>query len=87
VVLQSQPIYRAQGLLQLETRSESLALPEGMQDLMGGGAGDAGAEAEMEIMKSRMVMAQAARELDLQVYAYPRPLPYLGLIPARLKRA
>lgn len=85
VVLQSQPIYRAQGLLQLETRSESLALPEGMQDLMGGGAGDAGAEAEMEIMKSRMVMAQAARELDLQVYAYPRPLPYLGLIPARLK--
>lgn len=83
-VLQSEPIYRAQGLLQLEARSGSLALPAGMQDLVGNGYSDSPGEAEMEIMKSRMVMAQAARELDLQAYAYPRPLPYLGLIPVRL---
>lgn len=82
-VLQSQPIYRAQGLLQLEFRTGSLALPDGMQDLMGG-AGDSGGEAEMEIMKSRMVMEQAVLELDLQTYAYPRPMPYLGLIPKRI---
>lgn len=84
-VLQSTPIYRAQGLLQLEQRSGSLALPGNMQDLLGGTSGDYGGEAEMQIMRSRMVMAQAARELGLQVYAAPRPLPYLGLIPARLK--
>ncbi len=84
-VLQSTPIYQAGGLLQLEQRSGAMALPAGMQNLMGGNSGRNSGEAEMEIMKSRMVMAQAARELDLQVYAYPRPLPYLGLIPKRLK--
>lgn len=83
-VLKTQPIYRAQGLLQLEQRSGAQALPGGMQDLLGGGSGDSGGAAEMAIMRSRMVMAQATRELGLQIYAYPRPLPYLGLIPARL---
>lgn len=87
MVLKTQPIYQARGLLQLETRSGSLSLPtgmQGMQGVLGGGAGDKTAKADMEIMKSRMIMAQAVRELDLQVYAYPRPLPLLGLIPARL---
>lgn len=83
-VLRSEPIYRAQGLLQLESRSSALSLPAGMQDLVGGDQSGRAGEAEMEIMKSRMVMTQAARELDLQVYAYPRPLPYIGLIPVRL---
>lgn len=83
-VLQSEPIYRAQGLLQLESRSGALALPAGMQELMGNGGNAGEGEAEMEIMKSRMVMAQAARELNAQIYAYPQPLPYLGLIPVRL---
>ena len=84
-VLKTRPTYRAQAVLQLESRSGSLALPAGMSDMLGGGAGDNGAEAEMEIMKSRMVMAQAVRALDQQVYAYPRPLPFLGLIPAQLQ--
>lgn len=83
-VLKSEPVYQAEGLLQLETRSGSLALPAGMQDLLGGGAADLPSETEMEIMKSRMVTGQAVRELDLQIYAYPRPLPVLGLIPKRL---
>lgn len=84
--LQMQPIYKAEGILQLEVRSSSLALPTGMQDLLGGGGytGNSPGETEMEIMKSRMVMSQVARDLDLQIYAYPRPLPFLGLIPARL---
>ena len=84
-VLKTRPIYRAQAVLQLESRSGSLALPAGMSDMLGGGSGDNGAEAEMEIMKSRMVMAQAVRALDQQAYAYPRPLPFLGLIPAQLQ--
>lgn len=85
LVLRAQPIYQAQGLLQLEAKSGALALPEGMQNLLGGTAtGNAPGETEMEIMKSRMVMGQVVRELDLQIYAYPRPLPVLGQIPRRL---
>ena len=84
-VLKTRPIYRAQAVLQLESRSGSLALPAGMSDMLGGGAGDNGAEAEMEIMKSRMVMAEAVKARDQQAYAYPRPLPFLGLIPAQLQ--
>ena len=84
-VLKTKPIYQAQAVLQLETRSGSLGLPSGMADLLGAGSGDSGAEAEIEIMKSRMVMAQAVRELDRQAFAYPRPLPFFGLIPAQLQ--
>ena len=84
VVLATEPTYQAQGLLQLEQRSGSLALPSGMQDLLGGEGGKDAGQTEIEIMKSRMIMTQAVSELNLQVFAYPRPLPVLGLIPARL---
>lgn len=85
-ILKTQPIYRADGLLQLEVRSGSLALPAGMQDLLGANSysGNSPGETEMEIMGSRMVIGQAVRDLDLQVFAYPRPLPILGLIPVHL---
>ena len=87
-VLKSEPIYQAEGLLQIETRSGSMALPSGMQDLLGGSSwysGNSPGEAEMELMKSRMVIGGAVRELDLQIYAIARPLPVLGLMPARLR--
>jgi tyrosine-protein kinase Etk/Wzc len=82
MVLKAQQIYQARGLLKIETSSGSLSLPT---DMLGSGASDNSANAEIEIMKSRMVMTQAVHELDLQIYAYPRPLPFLGLIPARLR--
>lgn len=85
VVLRATPLYQAQGLLQLEARSNSLALPESMQTLLGDSSTGSGAsENEMEIMKSRMVIGEAVQELGLQVKAYPRPLPVLGRLPARL---
>lgn len=85
LVLKTQPIYQAQGLLQLEAKSGALALPEGMQDLFGGGgSGNSPGETEIEILKSRMVMGQVVRDLGLAIYANPRPLPVLGLIPVRL---
>lgn len=88
MVLRTQPLYQADGLLQIEARSGSLALPTGMQDLLGGSGmlpGQSAGDAEMELMKSRMVIGGAVRELNLQIYAFPRPLPLLGLIPARLR--
>lgn len=85
VTLRGTPLYQAQALLQLETRSGALALPEGMQELLGGATGGKSpGEAEMEIMRSRMVMSEAAQALDLQINAAPRPLPVFGLLPARL---
>lgn len=85
--LKTQPIFVANGLLQLEIRSGTLGLPSGMQDLLGGGSytGNSPGETEMEIMKSRMVMGEVVRDLNLQVYSYPRPQPVLGLLPARLR--
>lgn len=86
-VLKTEPVYQADGLLQLEVRSGALALPTGMQDLLGTSSysGNSPGETEMEIMRSRMVIGKAVRDLDLQIFAYPRPLPVLGLIPARLR--
>ena len=84
-VLRTQPVYQAQGLLQLEIKSGALALPTGMQDLLGNSSGgNSPGETEIEIMKSRMVMGQVVQELGLAIYADPRPLPILGQIPRRL---
>lgn len=85
IVLSSTPIYKADALMQLETRSGALALPEGMQELLGSDAsGTAAIETEIEIIKSRMVIGEAVRELDLQLRADPLPLPVIGALPKRL---
>ena len=80
------PVYRADALIQLETRSGALALPEGMQELLGSAAsGTAAIETEIEIIKSRMVIGEAVRELGLQLRASPLRMPLLGALPRRLK--
>ncbi len=79
------PIYRADALMQVETRSGALALPEGMQELLGSDAsGTAAIETEIEIIKSRMVISEAVSELDLQLRAGPLRLPFIGALPKRL---
>ncbi len=86
ITLRAVPIYQANGLMQLETRTGSLALPESMQSLMGGtSSGAAVVETETEIMRSRMVIGQAVRELRLQNSAEPRAFPVLGELPKRLR--
>ena len=85
LVLRTQPVYQAHGLLQLEAKSGALALPDGMQDLLGGGAsGNSPGETEMEIMRSRMVMGRMVEDLGLQIQALPLPVPLLGQLPRRL---
>lgn len=86
VVLRTTPLYQAGGLIQLESNSSSLALPQGMQDLIGGGQGNPyqGNETQIEIMRSRMVIGAAVRKLDLQIYGYPEQLPVVGPLPSRL---
>lgn len=85
-VLKTQPMYQADGVLQLESRPGALALPLGMQNLASSSyfSGNSAGETEMTIMRSRMVMQRAADRLDLRLYVQPRPLPWLGILPRRL---
>lgn len=82
-LLRTESSYKADGLLQLEPKSSSLALPSGMQDLLGAGSRSP-SEAEIEIMKSHLVLGEAVQTLNLQIFAQPRKLPVLGVLPSRL---
>ncbi|WP_232831445.1 polysaccharide biosynthesis tyrosine autokinase [Pseudogemmobacter bohemicus] len=83
--LRANSVYQASALMQLETRSGALALPEGMQELLGGDSKSGVAtETESEIIRSRMVISAAVSELDLQKQITPLPLPILGQLPRRL---
>ena len=83
ISLSTEPTYRAYGLMQLEAKGGSLALPAGMQGLLGGG-GQSPSEAEIEIMKSHLVLGEAVQTLDLQILAVPRRSLLLGVLPSRL---
>ena len=86
-VLRATPIYQANSLIQLETRmGGAMALPEGMQALLGdgGGTGAGAVDTETEILRSRMVVSEAVLELDLQSTAEPERYFLLGQLPARL---
>ncbi|MHC0052490.1 polysaccharide biosynthesis tyrosine autokinase [Actibacterium sp. D379-3] len=75
MVMLTQPIYSADGLLQLEEKSSGLALPLAVSDLAGE---NPRVSTEIEILRSRMVLEQVVRELDLGVSASPRRLPVIG---------
>lgn len=87
-VLGSTRIYQAQSLMQIEARSANLALPESLQDMMGGagggGSSSATVETESEIIRSHMVLGVAVREMNLQIRATPRTLPLISGLFARL---
>jgi tyrosine-protein kinase Etk/Wzc len=74
-ILLTDPVYRADGLLQLEQKRSGLALPTAMQDLV---AEDSASVTEMEILRSRMVLGTVVDQLDLVILAEPRRLPVIG---------
>ena len=77
--------YRATALIQLETSSGSLALPESMQELLGGDMKSSSVTAtESLILRSRMVVGAAVRELKMQTLARPIPMPIFRQLPRRL---
>lgn len=80
VALLSPPVYRADALLQIEAKRSGMALPTGMQDLLGGlgGGGTSQTLTEIEILRSRLVLGQVVDQLDLDVSATPRRLPVIG---------
>ncbi|HSF65000.1 MAG TPA: polysaccharide biosynthesis tyrosine autokinase [Paracoccaceae bacterium] len=79
--LDKTPIYRADGLLQLEVKRSALALPTGMQDLLGD---ETASVTEIEILRSRMVLGRVVDELGLDIMAAPQRLPVVGGVVQRI---
>lgn len=79
------PTYRATALIQLEMNSGALALPEGMQELLGGESQTSAVTAtESTILRSRMVIGAAVSEMKMQTAARPIEMPLLRQLPKRL---
>jgi tyrosine-protein kinase Etk/Wzc len=79
--LDQTPVYRADGLLQLEEKRSSLTLTTGMQDLL---SSDSAPVTEIEILRSRMVLGRVVDELGLAIVATPRRLALIGGVVQRL---
>lgn len=79
--LHQTPIYRADGLLQLEAKRSALELPVGMQDLF---SRDTSPGTELEIIRSRMVLGRVVDELELDILAEPLRLPFIGGVAQRI---
>lgn len=81
ILLNTQPIYQADALLQLEENSNALALPSEMSDLLG--ANDPRSVTEIEIIRSRLVVGQAVASLNLDWRVEPSLAPGFGTMVAR----
>lgn len=74
------PTYQADSLLQLEERSNQLALPAAMQGLVDSSPQSA---TEIEIIRSRMVLGRVVADLNLDWIVEPAMAPLIGTILSR----
>lgn len=74
------PTYQADALLQLEEKNGNLALPAGLEGLVGDSPVTM---TEVEIMRSRLVIGKAVAELHLDWNVRPRLAPIVGSALAR----
>lgn len=81
VAVGTPPTYQADALLQLEERKGSLALPEGLDGLIG--SNSPRGETERQILMSRMVLGQVVGMLNLDWSVTPHQAPLIGSILAR----
>lgn len=71
----SRPIYRADGLLQVEEKSSGVGSLKALQPLLGD---DTTVSAELEILASRMVLGRVVEKLKLDIIATPKTFPLIG---------
>lgn len=76
----AKPVYRADGLLQVEEKSAGFGSLKALQPLLGD---DTTVSAELEILSSRMVLGRVIAKLKLDIVARPRTLPLIGDAVAR----
>jgi tyrosine-protein kinase Etk/Wzc len=74
-VFVAKPVYRADGLLQVEEKSSGMGSLKALQPLLGD---DTTVSAELEILSSRMVLERVVSKLKLDIVAVPRTLPLIG---------
>ncbi|MBI6630768.1 polysaccharide biosynthesis tyrosine autokinase [Pontibaca salina] len=74
-ILIATPVYKADGLLQLEEKSSGLGLPS---EMLGQLSTVSPSTTEIEILRSRLVLGQVVDDLALDVIASPRRMPILG---------
>ena len=78
----SAPIYKADGLVQVEERPSVAPGLEELSELFGSGS-RSGAATEIELIRSRRVIASVVEDLRLDVAATPRYFPFFGASIAR----
>ncbi len=74
-VLVTKPVYRADGLLQVEEKSSGVGSLKALQPLLGD---DTTVSAEVEILSSRMILGRVVAKLKLDIIAVPRTFPLIG---------
>ncbi|WP_432745489.1 polysaccharide biosynthesis tyrosine autokinase [Methylobacter sp. G7] len=74
------PIYKADAMLQVEVKSNSLDALASVSSLM---AGKESASTEIEIIKSRKILGEAVKNLNLDIIAKPTYFPKIGAAIAR----
>lgn len=82
-VLSSEPVYRAEGLLQLEERSKAV---DPLADDPSPSSNDSPADAEIDIIRSHSVVLEAVQALHLDVAARPWGPPLIGRLLTRGQR-
>ena len=75
-LLNTPPTFQANALIQIEDKAPSLALPEGLSDLMSSGKG--ASNAELQLLHSRLTLGTAVAKAHLDWVARPVPAPLLG---------
>jgi len=79
-VFVAQPVYRADGLLQIEEKSSGVGSLKALEPLLGD---DTSVSAELEILASRMVLGRVVSKLKLDIIAQPKTFPLIGNAIAR----
>lgn len=75
--LQSTPIYKADALIQVESKNTGVSslINEGLGEMF---TQESSATTEIEIIKSRMVLGETVDKLNLTTIAQPKSLPVIG---------
>jgi tyrosine-protein kinase Etk/Wzc len=75
-LLNTPPTFQANALIQIEDKAPSLALPDGLADLMSSGGG--ASNAELQLLHSRLTLGTAVAKAHLDWVASPTPAPLVG---------
>ncbi|MEN5101807.1 polysaccharide biosynthesis tyrosine autokinase [Stenotrophomonas sp. TWI809] len=81
------PIYRADAVVQVESKMPSLPGLTNISQSLGLGSGSAEATTEISLMTSRSVIGAAVEKLNLDIQVEPKRFPVIGNYMARRARA